>query len=117
MAMITEGASKRRCPPGEVPWSGWVWDPVLNKQVYRAGCGRMGPPPLKPPALGQNDTSTATAVWWVLSTASMAASVYHGYKRNESVGWALWWGFMGAMFPIITPTIAVAQGYGERKRG
>lgn len=55
-------------------------------------------------------------VWGVLATASFAASVYHGYKRNDSVGWAIWWGVMGALFPVITPTIAVAQGFGKPKR-
>lgn len=53
-------------------------------------------------------------VWALLSTASFAASVYHGYKRNDSVGWAIWWGVMGGLFPVITPTIAVAQGYGKK---
>jgi hypothetical protein len=38
----------RRCPPGQVPWSGWVWDPVLKKNVYRTGCGLMAPPPREP---------------------------------------------------------------------
>ena len=54
-------------------------------------------------------------VWGVLSTASFAASVYHGYKRNDSVGWAIWWGIMGAIFPVITPTIAFAQGFAKPK--
>jgi hypothetical protein len=52
----------------------------------------------------------------VLATASMAVSAYHGYKRNDSVGWALWWGLMGSMFPVITPVIAVAQGFGEPEK-
>lgn len=51
----------------------------------------------------------------LLGTASMAASAFHGYKRNQSIGWALWWGLMGATFPVITPTIALAQGFGETK--
>lgn len=54
--------------------------------------------------------------WGIASTASFAASVYHGYKRNDSVGWAIWWGLMGALFPIITPTIALAQGFAKPKR-
>jgi hypothetical protein len=54
--------------------------------------------------------------WGILGTVSMAASAYHGYKRNQSIGWALGWGFLGALFPVITPTIAVAQGFGKRKR-
>jgi len=53
--------------------------------------------------------------WGILSTASFAASVYHGYKRNDSLGWALGWGAMGALFPVITPTIALAQGFGQPK--
>jgi hypothetical protein len=55
------------------------------------------------------------AVWGTLATASFVASTYHGYKRNNSLGWALWWGLMGSVFPIVTPTIAVAQGFAVRK--
>lgn len=51
----------------------------------------------------------------LLSTVSMAASAYHGYKRNNSIGWALIWGLLGAAFPVIVPVIAVAQGFGKRK--
>lgn len=54
------------------------------------------------------------AIWGLLSTASMAASAYHGYKRNQSIGWAVVWGLLGGLFPVITPAIAVAQGYGKR---
>ncbi len=54
--------------------------------------------------------------WVALSTVSMALSAYHGYKRNNSVGWALAWGFLGAMFPVIVPTIALAEGYGEKAK-
>lgn len=53
----------------------------------------------------------------LIATASMAASAFHGYRRNESVGWALWWGFCGAVAPVITPVIAAAQGFGKPKRG
>ncbi len=56
---------------------------------------------------------TAKIIGGVLATASMAASAYHGYKRNQSVGWAIWWGLMGGLFPVITPVIAVAEGYGK----
>ena len=61
---------------------------------------------------GVSDTSAV--VWGVASTVSMAASAYHGVKRNNSVGYGIWWGLMGAMFPVITPTIAIAQGYAQR---
>lgn len=67
-------------------------------------------------ALGQNGLGDMGPVVGVLATASMAASAYHGYKRNDSVGWALWWGLMGGLFPIITPVIAVAQGFGQKAK-
>jgi hypothetical protein len=63
------------------------------------------------------EEKTRAWIWGALSTVSMAAGAYHGYKRNSSVGWALWWGAMGAMFPVITPTIAVAQGFGKKSGG
>jgi hypothetical protein len=54
-------------------------------------------------------------VWAVASVLSTALSAYHGYKRNDSIGWAIVWGLLGGAFPVITPTIAYAQGFGERK--
>lgn len=66
------------------------------------------------PYLNEDGSLTNAAVALsLLSTASAAASAFHGYKRNRSVGWAVWWGLMGGMFPVITPTIAVAQGYAK----
>lgn len=47
---------------------------------------------------------------------SVAASAYHGYKRNRSTGWAFWWGFMGLLFPVVTPAVAIAQGFGKRSK-
>lgn len=57
-----------------------------------------------------------SALWTVLSMASAGASAFHGYRRNQSVGWAVAWGAAGAVFPVITPAIAVAQGFGERAK-
>jgi hypothetical protein len=51
----------------------------------------------------------------VATIASAALSAAHGYRRNQSVGWGLWWFVMGTVFPIVTPTIAVAQGYGKKR--
>lgn len=53
-------------------------------------------------------------VWAYLSLVSSALSAFHGYRRNLSVGWAALWGLAGALFPVITPAIAVAQGFGKR---
>jgi hypothetical protein len=58
-----------------------------------------------------------TAIGWgLVSTVSAGASLYHGYRRNNSLGWGLLWGLMGSMFPVVTPVVAMAQGYGKPKR-
>jgi len=82
--------------------------------IHTAFTGR----PSGGPALGGLGVMTpaASAGWWALSTASMAASAFHGYKRNNSVGWAVVWGILGGLFPVIVPVIAFAQGYGKRAR-
>jgi len=69
--------------------------------------------------LGQVDEATS-APWYESPVARAAfvaaagASAYHGYKRNNSIGWAIWWGLMGGLFPIITVPVALAQGFGKR---
>jgi len=55
-------------------------------------------------------------IWAAVAAVAMGASAYHGYKRNEAsnpVAWALWWGLWGALIPVITVPIAIAQGFGE----
>lgn len=52
----------------------------------------------------------------VVTLASAATSAYHGARRNQSVGWAIWWFTMGLLFPVITPTVAVAQGFGRPRK-
>jgi hypothetical protein len=105
-----------------------VWNPAaLIPSTPTCGAGAPGLPTWNPsgaPRLPSwnpagelpEPTAAAQVAYGVLSTASMAASAYHGYKRNESVGWALAWGLAGAVFPIITPVIAVAQGFGKRAK-
>ena len=55
-------------------------------------------------------------VMLVVRPISSTASAYHGYKRNDSIGWAVWWALMGGIVPFIPPTIGLAQGWGKRKR-
>jgi hypothetical protein len=73
---------------------------------------------LSPPAAAAPCTSCNASglVLMTLMAASSAAAAYHGYKRNQSVGWAIWWGVMGYVAPVITPAVAVAQGFGKRGR-
>lgn len=61
--------------------------------------------------------SNGLKVLAAIELASVAASTYHGYKRTGSVGWALAWGAAGSIAPIITPTIAVAQGFAKPEHG
>ncbi len=66
-------------------------------------------------ALGDlNMSITSSPVWRVLSMVSAGLSAYHGYKRNDSIGWAIVWGLLGGIFPVITPAIGFAQGFGKR---
>lgn len=44
--------------------------------------------------------------------AAAAAQIWHGYKRNKSVGWALAWGLIPS---VIGLPLALAQGFGKPK--
>lgn len=58
--------------------------------------------------------SAGSVIWGALAVASMGASAYHGVKRNHgSIGYGIWWGLMGSLFPVITPAVALAQGFGK----
>jgi len=47
--------------------------------------------------------------------AAACATAFHGYKRNQSVGWALAWAAAGYAAPVLAPVIALAQGFGKAK--
>jgi hypothetical protein len=72
----------------------------------------------EPAALAPNPMrSTLVAIYGLASLAGTAVGAYHGYKRNNSVGWAVGWALLGGLFPIVVVPVAFAQGLGERKRG
>lgn len=72
----------------------------------------MDTTPSTTPSAASAGSSAAGIGWALLSTASMALSAYHGGKRNHgSIGWAIAWGGLGAMFPILTPVVAAVQGF------
>jgi len=54
------------------------------------------------------------AVWQVFTWAGTGLGAYHGYKRNNSIGWGIGWGLLGGMFPLFTLPVAFAQGFGKR---
>lgn len=51
----------------------------------------------------------------VLRMAVVGAAAYHGYKRNQSVGWAVAWGLASQLNAPITIGVALAQGFSQRK--
>jgi hypothetical protein len=60
---------------------------------------------------------TLKVAYALAGMAGSAIGAYHGYKRNDSLGWAIGWAFLGGLFPVIVIPVAFAQGLGERKRG
>lgn len=60
-------------------------------------------------------TRPLKVIWALASVAGTAIGAYHGYKRNESVGWAIGWALLGGLFPVVVIPVAYAQGIGERK--
>lgn len=66
--------------------------------------------------VGLRNGGATAFVWGLLSAASVAASAYHGSKRHGgSIGWGIAWGALGGLFPVLTPAIGAAQGYGKCK--
>lgn len=60
-------------------------------------------------------SAAVTIAWGTVVLASAGLSAYHGYKRNDDEwGPAVGWGLLGFIFPVITPIVALAQGFGER---
>jgi hypothetical protein len=99
----------------------YVWTAqAVGSRLHQLDLGEALPspspptPPLVSPPLSA--LANLSPFWKVAGAVSVAASAYHGYKRNQSIGWALWWALMGGLAPIITPAIAVAQGFGQPKK-
>lgn len=39
--------------------------------------------------------SSGVSFWQLLAWTGVGVSAYHGYKRNDSVAWAIAWGLSG----------------------
>ena len=60
------------------------------------------------------DARLAEPAWLKFARlVATGACAYHGYRRNESVGWALGWGLLGSIAPVIAVPVALAQGFGK----
>lgn len=77
------------------------------------GCGMVrgtchcGPPQLR--GLGAAGDGAGPAIYGLLGAVSVGVSAYYGYKCNGSIWRSVVWGIVGGLFPVITPTIAVAR--------
>jgi hypothetical protein len=60
---------------------------------------------------------TLRVVGGVAGIIGGALGTYHGYARNHSIGWALAWGALGSLAPVIVVPIALAQGLGKPRPG
>lgn len=90
-----------------------VVHPIASELTTVSDPVAMGVP--SPPRLPWQKDSPLP-LGWIISTASLslvsaAVAGYHGYRRDKSAMAGVGWGFMGALFPVITPVVAFAQGY------
>lgn len=70
-------------------------------------------PVSQPPAQTQAQSSTLKTVMTIGGWVGSIAGAYHGYKRTESIGWAIGWSMLGGAFwPLALPIMA-AQGFGK----
>ncbi|RLB43813.1 MAG: hypothetical protein DRH30_02635 [Deltaproteobacteria bacterium] len=81
--------------------------PMMGLGVMDAGAGRLS---------FWEGASTGQKILYTAGLASVPALGYHGFKRNDSVGWALVWGVFGSMVWPITVPVALAQGFGKKPR-
>jgi hypothetical protein len=80
----------------------------------------VAPSEVSPPApvvVATPEPSPWAKVGRVLSIAGAVGGAYHGYKRNQSAGWAFGWLVFGSVMPIFAIPLALAQGFGQPKRG
>lgn len=71
---------------------------------------------LTPPPSGQPAVGTWGKAMAVAGSVSVPVLAYHGYKRNNSWGWAVVWGLFGSWVWPITVPVAFAQGYAKPKK-
>jgi hypothetical protein len=58
-------------------------------------------------------TSSGYKLWMGASFATGLAAAYHGYKRNDSAGWAIGWWLVGGIAWPLTWVIMLAQGFAK----
>lgn len=91
--------------------------PFAPTTAWSSNLFRAGPAAADGASTGQ--LATNGMPWETLASsiavAGTALGAYHGYKRTESLGWAVGWALLGGLFPFITVPVALAQGFGKRE--
>lgn len=85
----------------------------LDRRPGMLGLG--ADPPVTPVSTASNPSVLEALDSPTVKTVTGVALVYHGYKRTGSVLWALIYGALGRVKPLIAAPIAVAQGFGKKK--
>lgn len=71
-----------------------------------------------PTSLPPAEPEIKIPAWYhVAAAVSGPACLYHGYKRNNSIGWGIAWSLFGGALPLLAVPIALAQGFGKKKAG
>jgi hypothetical protein len=86
---------------------------MLGQEPVQPASSEIATVPVLPASILEGGQTSSEVVLGVLGTVSMAALAYHGYKRNNSIGWAVAWALLGGAVPIISLPIAIAQGFGK----
>src|SRR5262249_46244499 len=81
---LMPGLTEQECPQREQEC---LWPPLLHIEQPQLPT----PPTEQEKAVAALQAYWTSPFWVIVRTASMAASAYHGYRRNDSIGWALWW--------------------------
>ncbi len=63
------------------------------------------------------DSFAVMDFWSFARLALVGAAAFHGYRRNNSVAWAIGWAVLAGGSPAIVTGIAIAQGFGKPKKG
>ena len=104
-ALVRHAAASTGAPP-------WARDLRFQRSRARRDVPRTGA------GTSASDFPAVLSDPWyqALTVIGVVSGVYHGYKRNDSIGWAIGWGLLGGLFPYFTIPISIAQGYGKPAR-
>ncbi len=88
----------------------------LTKDIKTTDEITVVPGPLVPEILQPQGMTVPGLIWNAVSAAAVGLCVYHGYKRNNSIGWGVAWGLLGSILPVFVVPVALVQGIGVKAK-